>query len=465
MKRIIALICLIITLVPNLAWAYAFDKNNIISDSDLTDSSAMSLARIQEFLTSKGVLGQYSVNVNGALKSAALIIYEVANQFRLNPKFILATLEKEQTLIDDSSLSQYQLDWAMGYSCKDDGTRDETKKGFYNQIYYSANRIRSDAYLSGLESGGTTISGWAPGITKIVNCSRGCGLPQGNYIDIAVTPTNNATAVLYTYTPHVDGNYSFWTIWSNWFLKRYTNGSLLRVNGEKGIWLIRAGKRYNFVSYSAFIFSYDPKKVIDVSLNDLQAYEYGAPIKFAEYSLLQAPSGGIYLLINGEKRPITSYEAFRKLGYSPEEVIKVTWEDLTAYPTGEKITPETTNPTGILLQSKQTGGIYYIANGYKSAIFSREILLSQFARRKWTTVDQSEIDKYPSAEPVKFRDGELVTSPSANGIYLIADGQKHPIPSQEIFNGMGFKWSNIIKTTDRALEIHQTGDRIDYLTQ
>lgn len=457
MKKVISSICLIITLVPNLAWAYAFDKNNIISDSDLTDFTAMTLARIQEFLTSKGgTLGQYSVNVSGALKSAALIIYEIAVNYRLNPKFILTTLQKEQSLVIDASPSSDQYDWAVGYGVCDGCSKSDPAlqiyKGFYNQLSYMGQRLRGDYYLGGLEKYGYTISGWGPGIAKIVDGET-------------VIPANNATAVLYTYTPHLSGNLSFWNIWSNWFLKRYPNGSLLRVKGETGIWLIKNNKRYNFISKSAFLASYDPKKVIEVSLNDLQAYEYGAPIKFAEYSLLQAPSGGVYLLVNGEKRAITSREAFQKLGYSPEEKIIVTWEDLAAYPDGEKITTDSTNPSGILLQSKDTGGIYYIKNGQKSAIYSREILRSQFPRWRWSTVSPSEIDQYPSTEPIYFRDGELVTSPNANGVYLIADGLKHPIPSAEVFNQMGFKWSNIIKTTDRALEIHPLGDRIDYLNQ
>ncbi|MFH1366655.1 MAG: hypothetical protein ABIH38_01545 [Patescibacteria group bacterium] len=457
MKKTIAIICLLASLSPNLVLAYAFDKNNIISDSDLTNSSAMSLSRIQEFLTVKGgTLGQYSCNVSGTIKSAAEIISEIATAYRLNPKFLLTTLQKEQSLITDSSPSQDQYDWALGYgvcdSCSKSDPALQIYKGLYNQLYYAGSRLRGDYYLGGLEKYGHTISGYGPGITKIVDGET-------------VTPANNATAVLYTYTPHISGNLSFWNIWSRWFLIKYPNGSLLRVAGENGIWLIRNNKRYNFVSRSAFIFSYDPKKVIDVSLNDLQAYEYGAPIKFADYSLLQAPSGGVYLLVNGEKRPIISREAFRNLGYSPEEKIMVTWDDLAAYPTGEKITADTTNPTGVLLQAKETGGIYYIANNQKHAIFSREILNSQFSRRKWTTVPQSEIDKYESGDPVYFRDGELITSPSANGVYLIADGQKHPIPSAEIFNQMGFKWSNIIRTTDRSLEIHPLGDKIDYLTQ
>ena len=317
-------------------------------------------------------------------------------------------------------------------------------------MYYAAKRIRSEAYLGGLEAGGTTISGWAPGITKIVDGET-------------VIPQNNATCVLYTYTPHIHGNYNFWKIWSDWFLKHYPNGSLLRVRNEPGIWLIRNNKRYNFTTKSAFMFSYDLDKVIEVSLSDIQAYEYGAPIKFAEYSLLQAPHNGVYILINGQKRAITSKEVFQTLGYSPEELIKVTWEDLEAYEEGPKITMNLAYPTGVLLQSRQTGSVYYIENGIQRAIHSREILYSKFSRRRWTQIDQSEIDKYPTGDPIKFMDGELVSSPNANGVYLIADGQKKPIPSYEIFQGMGYKWSNIVWTTDKALNIHPTGEPIDYL--
>jgi len=455
MKKILALLLISLFIIPFPSFAYSFNKNRIISDDDLTGLN-MSQSRIQEFLSQKnGYLSSYSVNVGGAMKTAARIIHEVAAEFSISPRYLLTTLQKEQSLITMTSPAQTRLDWAMGYGVCDGCTYSDPGiqqyKGFYNQVYYAAKRIRSDAYLGGLESGSTTISGWAPGIAKTVDGET-------------VVPENNATAVLYTYTPHIHGNYNFWQIWSRWFLKHYPNGSLVRVEGEPGIWLIRNNKRYNFVSKSAFIFSYDIDKVVDVSLNELQAYEYGAPIKFAEYSLLQAPHGGVYILINGQKRAITSKEVFQTLGYSPEELIKVQWSELEAYEEGPKISLDQAYPTGVLLQSRQTGGIYYIENGVKHPIHSPEILESQFPRRRWTQVDQSEIDQYPKGSDLKFRDGELIASPNSNGIYLVADGQKRPIPSYEIFQAMGYKWSNIIWTTDRALQAHPTGQAIDYIS-
>jgi len=455
-KKVISSFLIAVFLFPQIVFAYSFNKNRIISDDDLIGYDSMSFSRIQEFLQQKGsYLAHYNVNLNGEIRSAASIIFSVANEFRINPKFILATLQKEQSLITLANPSTERLDWAMGFGLCDGCSKSDPAlqkyKGFYNQVYNAAKRIRSDAYLGGLEKGGTTISGWAPGIPKQVD-------------NETVIPENNATAVLYTYTPHISGNYNFWKIWSNWFLKHYPDGSLLRVKGEVGIWLIRGGKRYNFVSKSAFMFSYDLNKVIDVSLNEIQAYEYGAPIKFAEYSLLQAPNGGVYILINGKKRPIVSREVFQSLGYSLEELIPVSWQDLEAYEDGPKVTLNAIYPTGVLFQDKHTGGIYYIENGVRHPIYSREILYSRFPHRHWVQVDQSEIDKYPKGEPVKFRDGELVASPHSNGVYLIAGGKRRPIPSYEIFKNMGFKWSNIIWTTDKALlDAHPLGEKIDYI--
>ena len=453
-KKIIFIICLLSLFIPEIVLA-DFNQNYVISDLDLEDNNSMSLGRIQTFLESKSsYLSSFTTPVSDVIKTAANVIYDVAQRYIISPKFIITTLQKEQSLITDPDPSQDQLDWATGFgvcdSCSKTDPTIQKYKGFFNQLDNTGKRVR-ESYLSDLNSRGYTISGWGPGITK----TTGDGY--------SVTPYNNATAVLYTYSPHVSSNLSFWNIWNRWFLKRYPDGSLLRVQGETGIWLIRNNKRNPFQSKAAFLFSYDYKKVIDVSKNDLEAYDYGTPIKFPDYSLLQAPSGGVYLLVNGAKRPIISKEVFKSIGFNPEELIPVTWSDLEAYPTGEKITMDSVYPTGILLQSKQSGGIYYVENGIKHSIFSKEILNSRFRRRKWTVAAQSEIDKYPSGEPVKFMDGELVTSPNSNGVYLISDGNRLPIPSKEIFDQMGFKWSNIIKTTDRALEIHPLGQRIDYI--
>lgn len=455
---------------PGTGQAFTFNKNSIITNLDLTDSRSMTPAYIQSFIRNLGgVLGQVrATDSTGVSKTAGQLILEASQRYKVNPKVFLVMIEKEMGLVRSvrtwTSSTQWRVDHALGYACPDSTGCSAAGAGFARQVDKFGSTVRK--YLTDLSDPGRgyqTISGWAVGRTKTT-------------LDgISVTPQNQATASLYTYNPWVGkygggdprwgANSLFAKLWDEWFKIRFPDGSLLRVEGEAGVWLIKDGKRHPFKTRSAFTSSYDFSHVVDVPLSVLQAYPLGTGIKYPEFSLLQAPSGGIYLLADNKKRPIPSREIFNAIGFHPEEIIPVTWPELSFYPNGEPVSKPEAYPTGVLLQSRETGGIAYIENGIRHAIWSREILQNRFKYRTWKVVSQKEIERYPVGDPVKFKDGEIVTSPNANGVYFISNGEKRGIPSPAVFQQLGLKWSNLIRTTDAALRIHPTGQRINFESQ
>ena len=179
-------------LFPTRAQTLVVNPHYLVSDSEMLDVYSMSLVDIERFLI-RGALDEYSgSDVNGAQRSAAEIIFNAAQEFDLSPRFLLVLLQREQSLVEDDSLTQDQLDWAMGYAVCDDCSKDDPRiakfMGFGNQVYYAAQRIRK-SYLEDLESRGYTETGMGPGIEKTIDGTL-------------VTPVNNATAALYTYTDH-----------------------------------------------------------------------------------------------------------------------------------------------------------------------------------------------------------------------------------------------------------------------
>ncbi len=434
--------------------ASALSNNFILSDDELFDGSAMSAARVQRFLETRGgFLAKYSVADGTATKRAAEIIAEVSVQYDLSPKFFLTMLEKEQSLVTDPAPSQRQLDYALGFGCP--STCSRRYQGFANQLRSAGKQIR-DEYLPGLRQRGS-YNGWGPGISKI------------SVDGVLVTPENVATAILYIYNPYVGkygggtpnygANSLFQRLWINWFVRKHPDGSLLRVQGQAGVWLIRNGKRLAFTSKSAFVSNYDFSKVITVGRDEIETYDLGPPISFPEPSLIQVERGGIYLLAGGTKRPISSREVFRTLGFNPEEVIRgVTEAELVVYPKGQPLTEADLYPNGRLLQSTTTGAIYFIdAQNTRHAIHSKEIYRSQFRSQRPERASDELINAWPLGDPVKFRDGELVASRTTKQVYFISNGQRRYIPDIEVFRQLGFKSKNIILTNDRSIELHPTG--------
>jgi hypothetical protein len=458
--------CLVVSalLSPHFSYAanvtVAFDPDTVLEDRDLdlevAPGTSLNARSVAQFLASTGgALGRLTFEDEGVVSTVPEIVTLAAARSRVTAQFLLALLEKEQSLVSDPNPSQHQLDFATGFACPSSGC-DPRYAGFAVQVRKAAEQTR--AYLDDLKARNRTISGWGVGITKVT-------------VDgITVTPTNRVTAALYTYNPLVgaygggDSRYGavslLWRLWQRWFVARYPDGTLLRQAGTGGIWRIEGGSRRPFVSRTAFLANYDPAKVIDVPASVLALYPVGAPIRFPAVGLVSIETGGVYLLDSGVKRPIPSRSVFRALGFNPEEVIRATASDLAELPRGNPVTLADQFPTGKLFQIRETGGVVEIRNGQSHAVVDRAILKTRFGAARPTPLPQSELAAYPKGDPVQFRDGELVTARGDSTVYVISNGEKRPIAGRETFVRLGYRWRNVVRTTPGALAIHPTGEPI-----
>lgn len=469
------------TFTPTLSKAAIdteFDPNNIISDSLLLDADSMSLEDIQDFLENQGsYLAYYNTkNTYGDNKSAAEIIYEAAtNNYNcdginlsdsptekekelkcrkittVNPKFLLVLLQKEQSLIEENNPTQRQLDWATGYGCPDGSSCNPYWQGFGKQVNSAA--LQFWWYMNYPNN-----YNYKMGTTYTFNN------PYGTIETkiVTATPQNRATAALYNYTPHVfNGNYNVYKLFKRYFPPTtYPNGTLLQAKGEVGVWLIEDGKKRPFLSKSALVSRFDENKIVSVDSADLNAYIKGSPIKFSNYSLVKSPRGTIYLLVDNKKREFASTEAFKKIGYSTDEIQSASWEDINSYINGAPITVTSTYPTGALLQDKITGGVYWVEEDKKYPIIDKSFLVTKFKNKSIIPVEPSELANYETASKVLFDNGELLKSRLSTAVYLIDDGKKRPFTSGEDFVSLGYKWENIITTSPQVLYLYPDGESL-----
>ena len=276
-----------------------------------------------------------------------------------------------------------------------------------------------------------------------------------------VTPLNKATAALYNYTPHVyNGNYNFYKLWMRYFTFSYPDNTLLQIKGEPGVWLIKNGEKRPFITKGALTSRYDLNKVIQVNKSILDQYPKGAPIKFPQYSLIRSPRGTIYLLVDDKRRGFENAEAFRKIGFNPEELLDASWEDINAYEEGVPITATSSYPTGALLQDRVSGGIYYVTEGTKAPLWDAVLLKTKF---KWKSITQESPEKlasYKTVEPAIFNDGELLKSNLSPAVYVIDNKKRRPITSGKIFDDLGYSWDNIITVPEKILNLYEKGDAV-----
>jgi hypothetical protein len=170
-----------------------FVRSNVISNNNFRNGRSMSVNEIQNFLNKQpGALKSYTgKDHSGTTKSAAQMISQECIRFNINPKVMLATLQKEQSLLGNAHPQQSQLDWALGAG-KADTFTSTRMKGFGNQIYWGAQKFNKNA------------RDWHSGSTEPVDHkSQVCD--------------NEGTFAQYRYTPHYSGVMSFWTIYWRYF--------------------------------------------------------------------------------------------------------------------------------------------------------------------------------------------------------------------------------------------------------
>ena len=309
MKRLGLALCLLLAagtlLLPGRAFAAAFspsspivsspfDANRIIDDPIFDNGTSMSAKQINDGLNSfpsscispaNGFQAPNPVGytpsggfVFGANVTAGTVIAHTAQVYGIDPRALLATLQKEQGLVSGGAgCSVLRYTGAMGYGCPDGGTtydysgvnlysingvavthvegtcvNSASKAGFSQQV------IRGAWLLKFGEQRSKGNINWAvvmhsfvwngydndayPGATNPENWDNsddpqscyGGPMTQGNYQVCPSGPTtfydgyrtidgqavhmnSGATAALYWYTPHLHGNQMFDDIFTAWF--------------------------------------------------------------------------------------------------------------------------------------------------------------------------------------------------------------------------------------------------------
>ncbi len=428
----------------------AIDLENLISDSELADYNSMLQTDIKNFLSERGsFLKSYFVDTGADHPiSATELIYRAAQDHRINPRFLLALLEKEQSLVSSGSPSQRALDFATGYGCFTGENCQDRWKGFHKQINSAAAQFRY--YIDNIGE-----YKYQPGKSFTVCDEDGSNCRS-------ITPQNVSTAALYVYTPHPHGNTLFRKIWNKFFARSlHPDGTLLKAKGETTIYLIQDGKARAFASKAAFASRYGTESlVIEVQKSDIDGFSKGDPIQLVANSLVRDSGGTIYLITATSKRRIASPEVFKTLGFNPEEVDDIPSEQLIDIPDGKEITLNDAYPKGALVQNTQTGGIYFVESGVKYPLWARELLKINYPKLKIFAAGPSELDQYQEGQPVGFKDGVLVKVAATPDVYVISDGNKVRITNEKTFTTLGYKWSNIVTVSDKILALHPDGGEL-----
>ena len=440
--------------------------NHLMDDSIYRASFTMTAQDIQNFLVSKnsGLVNFRDVENCGSstgsnyafyakyyscgtTQVAAQIIYDSAQAYGINPQIILATLQKEQSLVTTPNPTSSQLTYAMGYGCPDSGGC--SNPGFFNQVDNGTWQLRTDYELSI----GNNYWGYTPasypcnGATQYYSAAL---LPGSNvtfkddsgtaYANFIIP--NASTASLYCYTPHVfpgssnqyySGSYWFVYYYSQWFggtivpyaFKSSTSNTVyLFVNGYK-IAVPTMAMLQDYGVSPGSIMTFSQARVDAITTPSVSVNGVSPTLSY----LIQAPpSAAVYLVGVGTKSTVTSMQQFNDFGFSTANISYLPITFIASINGSSNLSNYVTTPTN---------NAFVVSGGQKRIIFDYSTYTNLNPSNQNSAISSSIAGTIPSGAPYTNR--EILIQPNSSpNVYLLLNGSYYSISSQDIYNCWGF---------------------------
>lgn len=354
--------------------------------------------------------------------SAAQIIYDAAQQYKINPKVLLTMLRKESlNLFTDSWPMKSQYKYAMGYACPDSGPNYsaacvDSKAGFYKQVTLAAWQLRY--YYDNMGS-----YNFAPGRVNTIQYNKdpACGT-KNVYIE------NYATASLYIYTPYTPndaslnaypgtancgsyGNRNFWFYWQEWFGSTLTNGNFVRTVDDATVYLIGDKKKYPVSDISLLGAASNLGGVGFVS----QAYLDTIPSGGLMGRTIQSPDGTIYYFDSNIKLPFSSCSIVADYGGSCGNAVELSQSEIDKFSNGPLMT------NGMKTTSGRT---YIVSGGTKKEVLDDASLAAAGISVGFNTLTDSSLNQLTLGTPY-IRDEVIVQSRQDGSRKLIKSGTSY----------------------------------------
>jgi len=163
--------------------------------------------------------------------------------------------------------------------------------------------------------------------------------------------------------------------WSEQYSYTASYQQLVKLNNSPTVYLIDENEAYTIGSADIFLahgFSWSDIKTI--SQTSLDRYHYAGPLTYPDGYLIKTQEPTTYLIYDEIIRPFADEETFKRAGYKWSQVKLVNVNHLNIYQIGDELTVDNFyHPNGALIKYTYSPNVYLIENGQKRLISSEQL--------------------------------------------------------------------------------------------
>jgi len=290
----------------------------------------------------------------------------------------------------------------------------------------------------------TTDGGRGPiidGRTAKVGETIVLGNTLGGYENIlpsqSVWLTNNATAALYRYTPHVfNGNYNFWKFFQAWF--KYPNGTLLKMASSGETYIIQNGLKAFVPQFVAAARGLDLNSTVIISPTEYESYVTDKPLGPENNTIVQLPGQNEKYVFIDNVRHLASDLVIKQRGLDPKKVLSILPDEAAIFEAGSVLPPK----DGTVIRGTTNQAVFLVKDGKIKMFSAYTFAQNKITKKDIITVPDSEIGTYSQSGFVAPLDGSLVKSANDSTVYLVQSSLKQPLLG-EIFKNRGLSFKKV----------------------
>lgn len=215
----------------------------------------------------------------------------------------------------------------------------------------------------------------------------------------------------------------------------YADGTLIRATGSPDIYVVREGKKLHIPSWDAFVAAgYSLSDVQEVSASDVAVTKSAALFRVDG-------DDKVYVIKGRNTLHIPSPEALAAWGYEWSDVAVVPVKDASGF---KKIT---------LGRVEGDDKVYVLGSGVKRHIPNPDVFNT-------SGYDWAEIIEVTPVELAEYAQSGLVRGAGQVKVYLVEETSKRWVKTAEVFEARGYNWAHIQEVSGTELAAYLTGSDI-----